>query len=64
MHIEIKEFKIRDKPKISIISAIYNREKFLNRFIKSLQYQSFKDIEIIFIDDCSKDNNINLIKEF
>ena len=60
----IKEFKKRDKPKISIITAIYNREKFLSRFLKNLQYQNFKDIEIIFVDDFSKDNSVNTIKEF
>ena len=63
-HKIIKEFKKRDKPKISIIAAIYNREKFLSRFLKNLQYQNFKDIEIIFIDDFSKDNSIKIIKEF
>ena len=60
----IKKFKKRDKPKISIISAIYNREKFLSRLLKNLQFQNFIDIEIILVDDYSKDNSINLIKEF
>jgi len=60
----IKKLKKRDKPKISIISAIYNREKFLSRLIKNLQYQNFIDIEIILVDDYSKDNSVNLIKEF
>ena len=45
----IKEFKKKGNPKISIISAIYNREKFLIRLLKNLQYQNFKDIEIFFI---------------
>ena len=63
-HKIIKKFKKRDKPKISIISAIYNREKFLSRLLKNLQYQNFRDIEIIFIDDFSKDNSVKIIKEF
>ena len=63
-NIVIKKFKKRDKPKISIITDIYNREKFLSRFLKNLQYQNFKDIEIIFVDDFSKDNSVNIIKEF
>ena len=63
-NIVIKKFKKRDKPKISIITAIYNREKFLSRFLKNLQYQNFKDIEIIFVDDFSKDNSVYIIKEF
>jgi glycosyltransferase involved in cell wall biosynthesis len=34
------------------------------RFLKSLQYQNFKDIEIILVDDFSNDNSTKLIKEF
>ena len=61
---KIKKFGKRKNPKISIISPIYNREKFLMRFLKNLQFQNFKDIEIIFVDDFSKDNSANLIEEF
>jgi glycosyltransferase involved in cell wall biosynthesis len=61
---KIKNFEIIKNPKISIISPIYNREKYLTRFLKNLEYQNFKDIEIILVDDFSKDNSIKLIKEF
>ena len=60
----IKKFMKRKNPKISIISPIYNREKCLMRFLKNLQYQNFKDIEIIFVDDFSKDNSANIIEKF
>ena len=40
---------------ISIIVPIYNTEKYLHRCIKSLLDQSFKDIEIILVDDGSPD---------
>ena len=52
------------KPKVSIISPIYNREKYIQKFLKIIQSQSFLRLEIIFIDDCSKDNSINLIEEY
>jgi cellulose synthase/poly-beta-1,6-N-acetylglucosamine synthase-like glycosyltransferase len=45
----VKKFKKRNNPTISIISPIYNREKSLKRFLKSLQYQNFKDFEIILV---------------
>ena len=51
-------------PKISIISAIYNKENYISRFLTSIQYQSFKEIEIILIDDCSTDNTVNIIEKF
>ena len=64
---EIQNIKIYQKtknPKVSIISPVFNRERYLLRFIKSIYYQNFIDIEIIFIDDCSTDNSSNVIKEF
>ena len=58
-----KMFKKRIDPKVSIISPVYNREKYLLRFLKSIQYQKFNDLEIIFIDDFSKDNSVKIIEE-
>ena len=49
-------------PKVSIISPIYNRGKYLYRFLNSIYNQNFNDIEIILIDDFSLDNSLNLIK--
>ena len=51
-------------PKISIISPIYNREKYIIRFLRSIQNQFFNDIEIILVDDFSKDNSVKLIEEY
>lgn len=58
-----KKFNKINKPKVSIISAVYNRDKFILRFIRSIQNQFFDDIEIIFIDDCSIDNSVKVIEE-
>jgi glycosyltransferase involved in cell wall biosynthesis len=58
-----KEFKKCNIPKISIISPLYNRGRYIIRLIKSIQYQYFYDIEIIFVDDCSIDNSIKKIEE-
>ena len=51
-------------PKISVIITVYNGEVFLKPILQSIQRQKFLDFEIIIVDDCSKDNSINLIKEF
>ena len=61
---EIKKFKNKQNPKVSIISPIFNSERYLFRFLRNIQYQNFEDIEIILVDDCSKDNTIKMIKEF
>lgn len=57
-------FKNCLKPKISIISSIYNKEKYILRFLRSIQNQNYEDVEIILIDDFSKDNSIFYLEKF
>ena len=52
------------KPKISVISPVYNKEKSILRFLRSVQNQNFKSIEIILVDDCSQDNSSGVIEEY
>lgn len=59
----ISPFNFIKNPKISIIIPIYNSQKFVFQIIKSIQIQSLKDIEIIFIDDCSLDNTTQIIEK-
>jgi len=56
-------FKESENPKISIVITVYNGEAYLKTALLSIENQDFKDIEIIMIDDCSKDDSVNLIKE-
>ena len=57
-----KYFHKEENPVISIISAIYNKEKYILRFIRSIQNQNFEKFEIFLIDDCSTDNTIKIIE--
>ena len=52
-----------ENPKISVIIALFNRDEFIKPLIKSIQNQNFKDLEIIIVDDHSKDNSIKYIEE-
>ena len=57
-------YKRNNKPKISVIIPYYNRDKFsLYIPLRSIQNQSFKDIEIIFVDDGSSKTKINQLIE-
>lgn len=51
-------------PKVSVILPTYNVEEYIPRCMKYLLNQTLKDIEIIFIDDCSPDNSANIIKAY
>ena len=51
-----------ENPKISIVISVYNGEGLLKPGLRSVQNQDFKDIEIIIVDDYSKDNSVNLIE--
>ena len=57
-------YKKSENPKVSIISTIYNREKYILRYLRSIQNQFLDDIEIIFIDDNSLDKSVKLIEKF
>ena len=60
----IKRFKKLNQIKISVISPIFNRERFIIRFLNSIQFQNFNDIEIILVDDCSTDNSAKIIEDY
>lgn len=44
-------------PKISVVLPVYNGEKYLAASIESVLNQTFKDLELIIIDDCSRDSS-------
>jgi glycosyltransferase involved in cell wall biosynthesis len=53
-----------NNPKISVIMAVYNSERFLTEAIESILGQTFKDFEFIIINDCSTDNSLKIINEY
>jgi glycosyltransferase involved in cell wall biosynthesis len=50
--------------KISIIIPVYNVEKYLRECLDSIVNQSFKDIEIICVNDGSTDNSLEILNEY
>lgn len=51
-------------PKISIIVPVYNVEKYIHRCIDSILHQTFKDFELILVDDGSLDNSGKICDEY
>lgn len=50
--------------KVSVIIPVYNTELYLERCLNSIINQSFKNIELIIVNDNSTDNSPNIIKSF
>lgn len=51
-------------PAVSIIIPLFNMEKYIAPLLEGIQAQSFRDFEVICIDDESKDNTPRIIKAF
>lgn len=51
-------------PKVSVIIPNYNHAPFLGQRIDSVLQQTFRDIEVIILDDCSSDHSRELIGEY
>lgn len=52
------------KPLVSICIPTYNGEKYLKECLDTILSQSYTNIEIIMIDDCSKDKTCEIIEEY
>lgn len=62
---EIEEFsEMISKPKVSVVVPVYNVEGYLEEALTSLQKQTLKEIEILVINDGSKDCSLQIIQEF
>ena len=48
---------------ISVIVPVYKVEKYLRKCVESIQNQTYKDLEIILVDDGSPDNSGKICDE-
>lgn len=51
-------------PLVSIILTSYNYSKFIEKTLESIKQQTYKNFEIIVVDDCSTDNSVEVIENF
>ncbi len=54
---------MQNKPLISVIVPVYKVEKYLKKCVESLQNQTYKNLEIILVDDGSPDNSPKMCDE-
>ena len=50
--------------KVSVIVPVYNGEEFIESCIKNILNQTLKEIELIVVNDGSKDNTLNICKKY
>jgi lipopolysaccharide biosynthesis protein/glycosyltransferase involved in cell wall biosynthesis len=62
--IKICHNAMKSAPLVSVIIPVYNQEKFIEERINSVLNQTFRDVEIFIIDDCSTDKSYELIKKY
>ena len=52
------------EPLVSIITPLYNSEKYIAETIESVLAQTYSNWEMIIVDDCSKDNSTKIVEEY
>ena len=50
--------------KVSVVVPVYNAEKYLAKSIESMLSQSLREIELILVNDGSKDNSLAICQEY
>lgn len=52
------------RPLVTIVTPVYNAEKYIRDCIESVLNQTYTNWEMILVDDCSTDHSISIIKEY
>ena len=53
-----------ENPLVSILIPVYNREKYIGEAIESAINQTYKNIEVIIVDNCSTDNTWKILQDY
>ena len=52
------------EPLVSIITPLYNSEKFIAETIESVLTQTYTNWEMLIVNDCSKDNGASIVEKY
>jgi glycosyltransferase involved in cell wall biosynthesis len=62
--LKISRNAMKSNPLISIIVPVYNQARFLHQRIESILNQTFRDVEILILDDCSSDESLLIASQY
>jgi glycosyltransferase involved in cell wall biosynthesis len=57
-------FVMPDMPLVSIVTCSYNNARFIIDTLESIKRQTYPNIELVIVDDCSTDNSVDLVNEW
>jgi glycosyltransferase involved in cell wall biosynthesis len=55
---------MKEYPLVSVALCTYNGEKYISQQLGSIQFQTYRNLEIIVVDDCSTDGTFNIVKAY
>jgi glycosyltransferase involved in cell wall biosynthesis len=53
-----------DTPQVTVLMSVYNGEKYLRQAVDSVLAQTFRDFELLIVDDCSTDSTAEILKSY
>jgi glycosyltransferase involved in cell wall biosynthesis len=56
--------EIQERPLVSVLMTAYNREKYIAEAIESVIASTYQNWELIIVDDCSKDQTVEIAKSY
>ena len=48
--------------RVSVIVPVYNVAEYVEECIRSVLCQTYRDLELVIVDDCTKDNSMDIIR--
>ena len=61
---EIKQYQKKNPLAISVIIPMYNAANYIGECLYSLLLQTFRNFEVIVVDDCSTDNSVKIVESY
>ncbi len=61
---DMEKMEMRKQVKVSVIIPIYNVEDYLRECIESVVHQTLREIEIICVNDGTRDNSMDIVREY
>lgn len=64
MHTDFRGLDPKGLPVVSVVAVCYNHEKYLEETLDSIKEQTYPNIQLIIMDDCSQDGSVGIIEDW